>query len=38
VADIDPEKLGTDQAEPVSPDEVWEEAPAGWLPPAPKEP
>jgi hypothetical protein len=37
VADIDPEKLGVDQAEPVSPDEVWDEAPANWLPPAPKD-
>ena len=28
VADIDAERLGVDQADPVSPDEVWEEPPA----------
>ena len=33
VADIDPKRLGTDQAEPVSPDGIWPEAPAGWVPP-----
>jgi hypothetical protein len=31
-ADIRPERLGIEQAEPVSPDETWAEAPAGWLP------
>ena len=30
VANINPERLGPDQSEPVSPDEVWPEAPAGW--------
>ena len=30
VADIDSERLGPDQASPVSPDEVWPEAPPGW--------
>lgn len=30
VADIDPERLGPDQSGPVSPDEIWPEAPAGW--------
>jgi len=34
VAEIDPDRLGPDQAAPVSPDEVWPEAPAGWLPPS----
>lgn len=34
VADIDPERLGIEQAEPVSPDEQWSEAPVGWLPPS----
>ena len=34
VADIDPERLGPDQAEPVSPDEVWPEAPRGWSKPS----
>lgn len=33
-AEIDPERLGRDQAEAVSPDEIWPEAPAGWLPPS----
>jgi hypothetical protein len=32
-ADIDPQRLGPDQAEPMSPDEGWPEAPAGWVPP-----
>ena len=32
-AEIYPERLGPDQADPVSPDEVWPEAPEGWLPP-----
>jgi hypothetical protein len=30
-ADINPERLGVDQAEPVNPDEKWDEAPAGWV-------
>ena len=30
VASIDPERLGPDQPEPVSPDKIWPEAPAGW--------
>jgi len=33
-ADIEPERLGIEQAEPVQPDEKWDEAPAGWLPPS----
>lgn len=33
-ADIEPERLGIEQAEPVRPDEKWTEAPAGWLPPS----
>jgi hypothetical protein len=33
-AEIDAERLGRDQAEPVSPDEIWQEAPAEWLPPS----
>lgn len=36
VAAIDPERLGTDQAEPVDPDETWPEAPEGWSPPSRK--
>ncbi len=36
VAEIHPERLGSDQAEPASPDEVWPEAPADWMPPARK--
>jgi hypothetical protein len=36
VAGIDPERLGPEQADPVSPDEVWPEAPADWLPPTHK--
>ncbi|MEP6706988.1 MAG: hypothetical protein ABJC05_05690 [Pyrinomonadaceae bacterium] len=31
VADVQPERLGIEQAEPVSPDEEWPEAPASWL-------
>lgn len=38
VAAIDPERLGPDQAEPVSPDEVWPEAPEGWVPPSKRRP
>lgn len=30
VADIDAQRLGPDQSDPISPDEVWPEAPAGW--------
>lgn len=30
VADIDAQRLGSQQADPVSPDEAWPEAPAGW--------
>jgi hypothetical protein len=33
-AAIDAERLGRDQAEPVSPDEVWPESPIDWLPPS----
>ena len=33
-AQIDPEQLGPDQAEPSTPDVVWREAPAGWIPPS----
>ncbi len=33
-ADIDPERCGPEQHEPVSPDESWPEAPVGWLPPS----
>jgi len=34
VADIDGKRCGPEQAEPVSPDERWPEAPAGWDPPS----
>ena len=30
VAEIEPDRLGPDQPEPVSPDNVWPEAPPGW--------
>lgn len=30
VAEIESDRLGPDQAEPVSPDQVWPEAPPGW--------
>lgn len=33
-ANINPERLGPDQAEPARPDATWHEAPAGWKPPA----
>jgi hypothetical protein len=33
-ADIDPGRLGTDQPTPARPDEIWPEAPPGWLPPS----
>jgi hypothetical protein len=32
VAEIEADRLGPDQAEPVSPDKVWPEAPPGWKP------
>jgi len=32
VAEIKEERLGPDQAEPVSPDKIWPEAPHGWKP------
>ena len=34
VADIDGQRCGPDQAEPVSPDEQWPEAPPDWTPPS----
>jgi hypothetical protein len=34
VADIDPGRCGPEQPDPVSPDEDWPGAPAGWLPPS----
>jgi hypothetical protein len=33
-ARIDPERLGQNQADAVRPDEIWPEAPSGWLPPS----
>jgi hypothetical protein len=33
-AEIDAQRLGSDQAEPVSPDVVWKESPDGWTPPS----
>jgi hypothetical protein len=33
-AQIDPERLGRDQADPMSPDEIWPESPKGWGPPS----
>jgi hypothetical protein len=36
VADVRPERLGTLQPDPASPDERWPEAPAGWVPPSHK--
>jgi hypothetical protein len=33
VAEIDGDRRGPEQADPVSPDDVWPEAPAGWTPP-----
>jgi hypothetical protein len=36
LANINAERLGLDQPEPVSPDESWPEAPMDWLPPAGK--
>lgn len=35
-ADISPERLGPDQAEPARPDSNWPEAPVGWVPLMPK--
>jgi len=35
-ADIKPERLGIDQAEPAKPDERWDEAPRDWIPPSRK--
>jgi hypothetical protein len=32
VAEIESDRLGQDQAKPVSPDQVWPEAPPGWKP------
>ena len=32
VAQIDANRLGPDQPEPARPDEIWPEAPAGWMP------
>ena len=34
VADIDADRCGRRQADPVSPDESWPEAPPGWVPPS----
>lgn len=33
-AEVDPARLGRDQAMPARPDPVWPEAPEGWVPPA----
>lgn len=35
MANINPERLGPDQAAPVSPDAIWPEAPSGWKPAVP---
>jgi len=35
-AGINAERLGIEQAEPLRPDEEWDEAPEGWLPPSQK--
>jgi hypothetical protein len=32
-AEIDPDRLGPDQADSISPDAIWPEAPKGWVPP-----
>jgi hypothetical protein len=37
-AQISAERLGPDQAEPASPDAVWPEAPADWVPPSEPKP
>lgn len=34
-AEVDPVRLGRDQAMPARPDPVWPEAPPGWVPPRP---
>jgi hypothetical protein len=34
LAAIDPARCGPEQAEPLSPDESWAEAPVGWVPPS----
>jgi hypothetical protein len=34
VAEIDAERVGPRQADPKSPDEIWPEAPPGWVPPS----
>jgi hypothetical protein len=34
VADVDIDRWGPDQADPMSPDEVWPEAPESWVPPS----
>jgi hypothetical protein len=34
LADINADRLGQDQPDPVSPDEIWPEAPDGWVPSA----
>jgi hypothetical protein len=34
VADVDADRCGPRQPDPVSPDEIWPEAPAGWVPPS----
>ncbi|TMQ59291.1 MAG: hypothetical protein E6K76_05455 [Candidatus Eisenbacteria bacterium] len=36
VADIEGARLGPDQADPVSPDVAWPEAPSTWVPPSRK--
>ena len=36
VADIRSERLGPDQPDPMSPDDVWPEAPSDWRPPSPR--
>jgi len=35
-AEVDPKRVGVDQSDPVSPDEIWPEAPPDWLPPSAK--
>ncbi|MGH9426461.1 MAG: hypothetical protein ACRD2L_09185 [Terriglobia bacterium] len=35
-AEIDPDRLGPDQADPVRPDAIWPGAPKGWVPPRQK--
>jgi len=38
VADVDGRRLGPQQPDPMSPDQEWPEAPAGWVPPARRRP